>query len=483
MVEALLALVATLGALVATGLLISRAYKDRLLYLIAWSVTLVGVSVALIAMTLGFLLGFNEPLFRVMELGGALLAPIWLALGMVELIARVVQVRFAAWLFAISYTVVATVILLLDPLRGSFSKKLPKPNDIYDALPPLLINGAHVVAVIALVVCAAVTAVLASRQDREAYELLIPIALVALAGVLVVAGSRGFLPGALAVIALGGAAGLVWYGAMRTLPVYADDDGYAGDEYGDDGYADSAYAAQQPAQPAQAPTPPTPPVPATPVAGPQAQMSQPAPPPPKPATKRGELRFPEPSAEELRFPEPAPPTSIDGLRPATGESPMPGIPGVPGGFDLSRACGQITVYTLLDGREEQFDRLAEDLVRAARTGEPGTLIFACHEVVNAPTQRIFYQLFKDENAFASHRQQPHLQRFTSESRGHVLATNVIELKLGTANLPQAGPGQAGPAQAGPGQVGTGQLGTGQLGLGQSARTNSFNASAGDFPGR
>ncbi|MBO2451486.1 hypothetical protein J4573_30650 [Actinomadura barringtoniae] len=470
MVEALLALVATLGALVATGLLISRAYKDRLLYLIAWSITLVGVSVALIAMTLGFLLGFNEPLFRVMELGGALLAPIWLALGMVELIARVVQVRFAAWLFAISYTVVATVILLLDPLRGSFSKKLPKPNDIYDALPPLLINGAHVVAVIALVVCAAVTAVLASRQDREAYELLIPIALVALAGVLVVAGSRGFLPGALAVIALGGAAGLTWYGAMRTLPVYADDDGYAGDEYGDDsgGYADAAYAAQQPA-PAPAPQ-----APATPVAGPQAQMSQPAPPPPKPATKRGELRFPEPSAEELNFPAPAPPTSIDGMRPATGGSPLPAaapvpaVPAVPTGFDLSRACGQITVYTLLDGREEQFDRLAEDLVRAARTAEPDTLIFACHEVVNAPTQRIFYQLFKDENAFASHRQQPHLQRFTSESRSHVLATNVIELKLGTANLPQAAPAKPGPVQAGPGH-------------GQAPRSNSFNASASDFP--
>ncbi|MFP3964279.1 hypothetical protein SMC26_18310, partial [Actinomadura fulvescens] len=247
MVEAILALPATLGALLATGLLISRASKDRLLYLIAWSLTSVGIAVALASMALGFLLGFNDALFRVMELGGALIAPVWLALGMVELIARIVQVRFAAWLFAVSYTVVATVILLLDPLHGSFSKKLPKPDQIYDALPPLLINGAHLVAVIALVACAIVTALLASKQDREAYELLIPIALVALAGVLVVAGTRGYLPGPIAVVALGAAAGLVWYGAMRTLPVYADDqEGFAGDDYTDEaatGYADQAYAA------------------------------------------------------------------------------------------------------------------------------------------------------------------------------------------------------------------------------------------------
>lgn len=450
MVDALLALLATLGALIATGLLISRAYKDRLLYLIAWSLTSVGIAVALLAMTLGFLLGFNDALFRVMELGGALIAPVWLALGMVELIARIVQVRFAAWLFAVSYTVVATVILLLDPLRGSFSKKLPKPDEIYDALPPLLINGAHLVAVIALVACAIVTALLASKQDREAYELLIPIALVALAGVLVVAGTRGFLPGPIAVVALGGAAGLVWYGAMRTLPVYADDDGYAGEEYRDEGasgYADQAYAAPHPppVDPQHTAVAPGPPVP-----------------PAKPATKRGELRFPDPAAsEELRFPEPPAPTAIDDMKVA-GPSGMDGfgagslaagalgaagsaglagagaaLGGAFGGFgqgDLSKACGQITVYTLLDGREEAFDRLAEEFVRAARAAEPDTLIFACHEVVNAPTQRIFYQLFRDESAFASHRQQPHLQRFLTDSRTHVIATNVIELKLGSANL-------------------------------------------------
>ncbi|MFB4305557.1 antibiotic biosynthesis monooxygenase [Actinomadura sp. GTD37] len=426
MVDALLALLATLGALAATGLLVQRAQKDRLLYLIAWSFTQVGLTLALLCMAVGFMMGFNGPLFRVMELGAALIGPVWLALGMIELIARYVQVRFAAWLFAISYTVVAIVILILDPLKGSLAKSLPKPSSTYGALPLLLVDGAHVVAVISLVACTGVTAWLAGKQDQEAAELLIPVALVALAGVLVVSGTRGFLPAPLAVIAIGAAAGLVWYGAMRTIPVYDDDEGY--DDRGDyadqpaTGYEEQAYAKPEPVP---APTP-----------SPESRAPEP---------RRGELRFPEPAAEELRFPSdnPAGPTAVDGFGGPPGVPAPPGVP-VPAGMprmggELAGACGQITVYTLLDGREEAFDRLAADLVKAALAAEPDTVVFACHEVVGGPTQRIFYQLFRDEAAFAAHRGQAHLRRFLADSRTHVLATNVIELKLGPAKVPLPAP--------------------------------------------
>ncbi|WP_242902849.1 putative quinol monooxygenase [Actinomadura terrae] len=449
MVDALLALLATLGALVATGLLITRAYKDRLLYLISWSITQVGLTLALLAMGIGFLAGFNGPLFRVAELGAAMIGPVWLALGIIELIARYVQVRFAAWLFAVSYTLVALVILMVDPLKGSLSKSLPKPGDTYDALPLLLIDGAHVVAVIALVGCTGVTAWLASKQDREAGELLIPVALLALAGVLVVSGSRGLLPAPIAIIALGAAAGLVWYGAMRIAPGYEGDERYDDDyaqQYRDEpatgyeqqGYEDQGFEQQGFEQPGLAAPQPRHELAAAPTPPPVPQPGQP------PATKRGELRFPEQApADELRFPDapgllddpsadPAGPTSIDGLR---GPVPRPAPPGGFGGADLPGGCGQITVYTLLEGREDAFDRLAANLVQAARAAEPDTVIFASHEVVGAPTQRIFYQVFRDEAAFAAHRRQPHLQRFLAESRTHVLATNVIELRLGAAKLP------------------------------------------------
>ncbi|WP_019632308.1 putative quinol monooxygenase [Actinomadura atramentaria] len=428
MLSALLALPATVGAIVATWLLVRRASNDRLLYLIAWSVTLVGLSLALLAMTVGLLAGFNGPLFRVVEIGAALLAPMWLALGMVELVARYVQIRFSTWLFVASYTVIALVILVIDPTVGSFGDALPKPGKSYGPLPLFLIDGAHVLAVLTLVVCAVVTALLASRRDEEAAELLIPVALVALAGVLVVAGTRGMLPGPVAALALGGAAGLVWYGAMRTIPVYEDDEDYA-DGYADEpatGYEDQGYAADVPAAP-------------------------PAPEPrPAPAgmDPRGDLRFPEPDREELRFPEPAPaaPTSLDGPPIAAALGVPPG--GVPAGTDLSAARGQITVYTLLDGREDAFDRAADELVRGA-LAEPDALVLACHTVANAPTQRIIYRLFRDEASFTAHQRQPHLLRFLADVRSHVLATNVIDLRLGPAKVPPA----AAPSPAGPGRFG------------------------------
>ncbi|MCP2343487.1 putative quinol monooxygenase [Actinomadura rupiterrae] len=425
MVNALLALLATLGALIATGLLVKRAYTDRMLYLIAWSVTSVGLSLALLAMTAGFLMKFNGPVFRVEELGAALLAPVWLALGMVELIARLVQVRFVAWLFAVSYTLVAVVILLVDPLKvTALTKDLPKPSKTYDALPLLLIDGAHVVSVLALVGCAGFTAWLASRRDVEAQELMIPIALVALAGVLVVSGTRGLLPAPAAVIALGAAAGLVWYGSMRTLPVF---------EEGEDGYDEHPTGYDEP--PARA-------------VSANAMTAAPD----RPAGRRRRPPEPMPQQPPVPAPPPAgPPAGPGGLNGpnALNDVMAAAAAAAAGPPDTSQVCGQITVYTLLDGREEAFDRLAADLIAAARGSEPDNLVFTSHQVVNAPTQRIFYQLFRNQAAFSAHQNLPHQRRFQADSRPHVLATNVIEIRLGAAKILPL-PGGDGPAPLPPG---------------------------------
>ncbi|MCW2899739.1 MAG: Antibiotic biosynthesis monooxygenase [Streptosporangiaceae bacterium] len=372
MLNALIALVATIGALVATGLLVMRAYNQRLPYLVAWSLTSSGLSIGLTAMTIGFMAGFGSMLFRAMELGGALLAPVWLVLGVVELIAYYVQVRFAAWLFAISYSVVAAVIVLLDPLAGRFDKGLPKPGDHYTFLPLTLLSVAHVLVVIGLVACAGVTALRARKNDVEAHAVLLPVAVVTLAGVLVVAGTRGMLPGFVAVVALGAAAGLIWYGATRIEQDYEDTEPFE-DE-------------------------------------------------PDPAYAKEYVR------EQRRRPEPAP-------EPAMMPAPTAAPPGVPATAPPPGLCGQITVYTLLDGREEAFDRLAAEAVRAARDAEPDTLMYICHEVTNSPTQRIFYQLFRDPAAFKQHRLLPQVQRFAADSRTHVLAMNVVELKVNSAKVP------------------------------------------------
>jgi quinol monooxygenase YgiN len=319
MVDVVVALLATLAALLGAGYLFPRVPPERRTYGLPWCAALLALAVALGAMTAGYAMGFRPALLRAVELGGSLTAPVTLAVGVVELVARSVQARFITRLVAISYGIVAVVIILLDPITGTFDKTLPSVDRHYSSLPQLVLDGAHVFAVVALACCAVATA--SRRRDPRT------VAFVALAGVLTVATARGFLPGPLAPLALGGAAALVWFGASRVL------------------------------------------------------------------------------------------RENGGMPPPEVFSPEPG------------QYGRITIYTLLDGHAEVFDRLAADVTRAVSESEPGTLVYACHIVDNAVNQRIFYQLFRDAAAVAEHTRQPHVQRFAGAARAHVAATNVIELTV------------------------------------------------------
>jgi quinol monooxygenase YgiN len=106
------------------------------------------------------------------------------------------------------------------------------------------------------------------------------------------------------------------------------------------------------------------------------------------------------------------------------------------------------IFTLLDDRVTDFDRLAEEAAEYVRTGEPDTLVYVIHLVPNAPLQRIFYEIYRDRTAFDSHESQPYMQRFVAERRTCVLATNVIELRLKYAKVAPL-PGPQPPAPAAP----------------------------------
>lgn len=386
MVEALIALVATLAGFAASGLMATRVLNQRRPHLIAWSVTVLSLTVSFVAMTAGGLAGYSALLFRIAELGAALLAPVSLAVGVILLISRLVQVRFAALLVSISFTVVGTIVLLLDPIQNAFDKSFAEPGAHYQFLVALLIiEIAQVLVVIALVVCAAITALRAKDQDRAALEYMVPVALVVLAGVLIVAGSGGYLPGPLAILVLGASVGLVGYGAIRTA---------------------------EPEKPQRRPGPERAALPQ------RAAESQPRPRSPR---REGPAAMPSPA--------PIPPAAgapyygeQDGGAPV--ERPAEG----------ERMYGQITVFTLVDGRTEVFDQLASAVVQAARTNEPDLLVFSTHDVAGAPNQRIFYQLFRDRAGFEAHQRLPHVRQFLAQSRPFVSATNVIELALNSAKV-------------------------------------------------
>jgi quinol monooxygenase YgiN len=96
--------------------------------------------------------------------------------------------------------------------------------------------------------------------------------------------------------------------------------------------------------------------------------------------------------------------------------------------------GQIAIYTLLEDRVEDFDRLTRKVVRQVQEQEPDTLVFIVHAVPAAPMQRILYEVYRDRTAFEDHKRQPYVVAFEAERRSFVLATNVIELGLQQAKV-------------------------------------------------
>ncbi|GAA0961745.1 putative quinol monooxygenase [Actinocorallia libanotica] len=444
MVEGILALAATLAALAGAGTLVQRALKDKRIHLWVWAAATGTAGLALAALAVGQFAGFSSPVFRSMAITGALLAPACIAVGAIELCVKALQARFATRLIAVSYSLVAVVVLLFDPLSNdSLGDAAPHPGDVYGLLPGGLLTGAMVLVIVALLAAVATVVVRSQKRDKDAYELMAPAGLAAGAG-LVGLVAVGYLPGLVKIIGLAAAAGMVWFAAWRTLDTA---DGADEEQDEKDGGARTGRAAgsgrgsrterrdpqekeaedemaYEPPRPHRArpdthgmmrPEPPQPPQAPLP---PRHTGSRPLPPqPPQSVPPQG------PPTTQM----PGPVVGDDWFAPAPPQPPQPSR--------IMGPYGQIVVYTLLDGREQAFDRQVNQLIGQAVQAEPGILIFTCHEVDGAPTQRISYQLFRDREAFDEHQGRPYVHRFQAESRTHVLATNVIDLKLTGGSLP------------------------------------------------
>ena len=96
--------------------------------------------------------------------------------------------------------------------------------------------------------------------------------------------------------------------------------------------------------------------------------------------------------------------------------------------------GQIAIYTLLEDRVDDFDRLARPVVNQVREHEPDTLVYIVHAVRSAPMQRILYEVYRDRAAYEAHKRQPYVLGFEADRLPYVLATNIIELGLQQAKV-------------------------------------------------
>jgi quinol monooxygenase YgiN len=79
-----------------------------------------------------------------------------------------------------------------------------------------------------------------------------------------------------------------------------------------------------------------------------------------------------------------------------------------------------------------FDALVAETLPQIREREPGTLVYAVHEVEGKPLERIFYELYRDRAAFDAHEEQPHVKHFLAKRGDFVASVEVDFLALSGA---------------------------------------------------
>ena len=93
-ISVLVAIAGVMVAAVGTGLLGGRCIRSPAPSFIAWTAAMLAVTVALLAQSIGFVSGFGPATFRVIQISAQLVAPVALACGLVELVARGPAARF-----------------------------------------------------------------------------------------------------------------------------------------------------------------------------------------------------------------------------------------------------------------------------------------------------------------------------------------------------------------------------------------------------
>ncbi len=471
-ISVLVAIAGVMVAAVGTGLLGGWCIRSPAPSFIAWTAGMLAITVALLALSIGFVSGFGPATFRVIQISAQLMAPVALAWGLVELVARGAAARFGARLAAGGLVVVAGVILATDPLAARpFGTIWPPAALHYQLIPHYVLIALDLAVSVTAVAAVSLCATRARSRPPGRSPLPGPAAIVAATVALVAL--RFPLPANAAYPALtAAAAGLIWFGMTRIGGAVVDGPAPASSRAAGGavrtGVADASLqsAGERPAGewPAGEPWPAT--------EWPAVQrregqrLPEPGPGRPDPDVLAGGydpgLRADAPvdgARRRGRDPRPYRPgtpgaTAGPGgpTEPAAGPGPIPAPVGsgparpAPGAVKpAAPPYGLIAIYTLLEDRVADFDRIADQAAEEVRVHEPDTLVYVIHTVPKAPMQRIFYEIYRDRAAYDRHEQQPYMKRFVTVRRPYVLATNVIELRLKFAKISPLG--QAG-AQAG-----------------------------------
>ncbi len=86
-------------------------------------------------------------------------------------------------------------------------------------------------------------------------------------------------------------------------------------------------------------------------------------------------------------------------------------------------------FRLRPGAAGAFDALVSRTLEQIRAHEPGTVVYAVHDVAGEPEVRVFYELYRDRAAFEEHERQPHVRAFLAAREDHLEGLDVQFLGL------------------------------------------------------
>ncbi|MGH2717997.1 MAG: putative quinol monooxygenase [Actinomycetota bacterium] len=89
-------------------------------------------------------------------------------------------------------------------------------------------------------------------------------------------------------------------------------------------------------------------------------------------------------------------------------------------------------FTLKEGAGSAFDQLTADTLAGIRAHEPDTLLYATSRVPDDPSGRIFFEVYRDREAFDYHEAQTHTRRFLGERERFVERFEVTFLSVAAA---------------------------------------------------
>jgi quinol monooxygenase YgiN len=473
------AAVGALASLVFTGMLLRRCLRVPRLATVALLCAVVGLTVALVAQAVGYHKGFGQHTFRAIQLGAQLVAPLALTWALAELTGKSLGSRFAARLALGALTVIGGVVLATDPLSGTaFSTSWPRASVYYQIIPNGILELIAGVTALSAVV-AMLVAGLRARHSAGWRQLSVAVVAAAVASLVTDALRVKFSANSAYVLICLAASALAWYAARRASAVRLESlrsGGYAWDEdtgsfvryhedtgdfaYGADTggfgrgqgdtdgggwYADDTGEFRR--DPADTDfsgwfRPGTDTGGFRAVAGTEGRDPGDTGDLRQEATDTGYRQYGVVAAEPDQARGAQNGTTARGavayvetgdVLPVADGYPPP-VQGATDGNhapmaaeDTSRLYGQIAIYTLLDEKAEEFERLAREVVEQVKTREPDTLVYVMHGVPAAPMQRILYAVYRDQPAFDAHERQPYIRQFEEEREPYVLATNVIEL--------------------------------------------------------